>query len=50
MEYDDNKVGRQENEVADNESPEEVSAFKFGYWPEIFGLLMTLFIVWMIFQ
>ncbi|WP_280568685.1 hypothetical protein [Chromohalobacter sp. 296-RDG] len=50
MKYDDNQVDRQDNEIAVHESPEEVSAFKFGYWPEVVGILMTLFIVWMIFQ
>lgn len=50
MKHDDNQVDRQEVEIAVNESPEEVSAFKFGYWPEVVGLVMTLFIVWIIFQ
>ncbi len=48
MQPNDEHLTRQE--VTPSDSPEDVNEFKFGYWPEIAGLIATLAILWVIFQ
>ncbi|MCI0511457.1 hypothetical protein C8E00_10648 [Chromohalobacter marismortui] len=50
MQSNDENLTRQDDELTVSDSPEEVNEFKFGYWPEIVGLIMALIIVWVIFQ
>ncbi|MCG7599178.1 hypothetical protein MHM84_05225 [Halomonas sp. McH1-25] len=50
MKISNDDLTRQDDELTISDSPEEVSEFKFGYWPEIAGLAMSLAIVWVIFQ
>lgn len=50
MQPNDKHLTRQEDDVTASDSPEDVNEFTFGYWPEIVGLIMTLAILWVIFQ
>lgn len=50
MKMSNDELTRQDDELTISDSPEEVNEFKFGFWPEIVGLAMTLAIVWVIFQ
>lgn len=50
MKISNDDLTRQDDELTISDSPEEVNEFRFGYWPEIAGLAMTLAIVWVIFQ
>ncbi|WP_168016968.1 hypothetical protein [Halomonas salinarum] len=50
MQSDDNHLTRQDDELTISDSPEEVNEFKFGYWPEIAGMVATLAIIWMMFR
>ncbi|MEC9482388.1 MAG: hypothetical protein UMU75_03565 [Halomonas sp.] len=49
MKMSNDDLTRQDDELTIGDSPEEVNEFKFGFWPEIAGLAMTLAIVWVMF-
>lgn len=41
------ELTRQDDELTVSDSPEEVNQFRFGYWPEIAGLVATGLIIWL---
>lgn len=40
------ELTRQDDELTVSDSPEEVNQFRFGFWPEIFGLVASGAIIW----
>lgn len=46
MKITDRELDRQDNGLAIGNSPEEVDQFKFGFWPEIIGLIAVGVVVW----
>lgn len=46
MSQDNEELIRQDDELTVNNSPKEVNEFRFGYWPEIIGLVFSGMIIW----
>ncbi|MFM9270583.1 hypothetical protein ACJ7V3_10005 [Halomonas elongata] len=40
------ELTRQDDELTVSDSPKEVNQFRFGFWPEILGLVASGAIIW----
>ncbi|MDT8895327.1 hypothetical protein RSO41_11745 [Halomonas sp. I1] len=46
MKLRNDELTRQDDELTVSDSPKEVNQFRFGFWPEVAGLVASGIIIW----